>query len=79
MRGPAALSRTGLEPHDDQFVWKRRSRDNSLTLSNCASSFGFSSLETALPSSGSSGNAIASFLLGEVDSATALFYSTELD
>jgi hypothetical protein len=56
----------------------QRHRDNSLTLSNGAGSFGFSSLETALPGSGSSGNAIASFLLGEVDSATALFYSTEL-
>ncbi len=56
----------------------QRHRDNGLTLSNGAGSFGFSSLETGLPGAGSTGNAIASFLLGEVDSATALFYSTEL-
>lgn len=56
----------------------QRHRDNSLTLSNGAGSFGFSSLETGLPGSGSTGNAIASFLLGEVDSGTALFYNTEL-
>jgi Carboxypeptidase regulatory-like domain len=56
----------------------QRHYDNGLTLSNGAGSFGFSNLETALPGSGSTGNAIASFLLGEVDSATALFYSAEL-
>jgi hypothetical protein len=56
----------------------QRHYDNGLTLSNGAGSFGFSNLETALPGSGSTGNAFASFLLGEVDSATSLFYSTEL-
>ena len=55
----------------------QRHRDNSLTLSNGAGSFAFSNLETALPGAGSTGNSIASFLLGEVDSATALFYNTE--
>jgi hypothetical protein len=56
----------------------QRHRDNSLTLSNGAGSFAFSNLETALPGSSSTGNSIASFLLGEVDSATALFYNREL-
>ena len=56
----------------------QRHRDNSNTLSNGAGIFNFSNLETAVPGNGSTGNAIASFLLGEVDSANALFYSTEL-
>ncbi len=66
-----------------RHAWKlgfeyQRHRDNSLTRSTDAGLFAFNNLETALPGSGATGNAVASFLLGEVDSANALFYNTEL-
>ena len=54
-----------------------RHRDNDNTLTNTGGTFSFSNLETALPGNSSTGNAIASFLLGEVDSASARYYATE--
>src|SRR5262249_52247805 len=54
-----------------------RHRDNDNTLTNTGGTFGFSNLETALPGTSSTGNAVASFLLGEVDSASARVYAYE--
>jgi hypothetical protein len=66
-----------------KHAWKfgfeyQRHVDTDNTQSTNAGLFNFSNLETALPGRGATGNAIASFLLGEVDNANALFYSTEL-
>jgi len=54
-----------------------RHRDNDNALTNTGGTFGFSNLETALPADSRTGNAVASFLLGEVDSASARFYANE--
>jgi len=54
-----------------------RHRDNDNALSNTGGTFSFSNLETALPADSRTGNAIASFLLGEVDSASARVYANE--
>jgi len=56
----------------------QRHVDTDNSQSTGAGLFTFSNLETALPGLGATGNAIASFLLGEVDSANATFFSTEL-
>ena len=56
----------------------QRHVDTDNTQSTGAGLFSFSNLETALPGRGATGNAIASFLLGEVDSANATFFNTEL-
>jgi hypothetical protein len=54
-----------------------RHRNNDNALTNTGGTFSFSNLETALPGSSATGNAVASFLLGEVDSASARFYANE--
>ena len=56
----------------------QRHRDNELFRVNSAGTFRFSNLETALPGDSKTGNAIASFLLGEVDQARAHFTGAEL-
>src|SRR5258708_33803939 len=56
----------------------QRHVDTDNAQSTGAGLFSSSNLETALPGRGATGNAIASFLLGEVDSANATFFSTEL-
>lgn len=55
-----------------------RHRDNELLRNNSAGTYHFSNLETAFPGDSSTGNAIASFLLGDVDTATAHFMGAEL-
>jgi hypothetical protein len=55
-----------------------RHRDNERNQSNAAGTFTFSNLETAFPGNAATGNAIASFLLGTVNSASALFYTTPI-
>ena len=50
-----------------------RNRHNDSGQNNSGGTFTFSNLETARPGQSSTGNAVASFLLGEVDKANARF------
>jgi Bacterial regulatory proteins, lacI family len=54
-----------------------RRTESSEQASSTGGTFAFSNLETALPGVSTTGNSVASFLLGQVDSASALFRGVE--